>query len=141
MESWPLDRPAWWQLILTFAVSWVLCMRSPRPEVVFWVVAAAFVARSFFEAVMVCYYIWPALAVGLVLAARSSWTRFVAVCAISSFATVFALSSWRSEWGWWSVLIVCVGTILFVTRPRLGVRSGTVTDSATDPRRTRTRRN
>jgi hypothetical protein len=113
-------------LIAAFGVGWALCMRSPRPEVVFWVVAAAFVARSFFEAVMVCYYVWPALAVGLVLAARSSRTRFVAVCAISSFAAVFAPYNWRNEWGWWSVLIVCVGTILLITRPELGIRSRTV---------------
>ena len=117
-------------LIAAFSVSWVICKRSPRPEVVFWLVAAAFVARSFFEAVMVSYYVWPALAVGLVLAARSSWTRFIAVCAISSFATAFALSSWKSQWGWWSVLLVCIATVLFVTRPHLGLHAATVPDSA-----------
>lgn len=105
-------------VIVASSFGWILCRRNPRPEVVVWVIAAAFAARSFFEAVMVMYYIWPVLAVGLVLAARSSRTRFLTVCAISSFATMFAFSSWRSQWGWWSVLLVCITAILYLTRPQ-----------------------
>jgi len=41
-----------------------------------WSVALALALRTYTESVMTAYYVWPALAVGLVIAARGSRLRF-----------------------------------------------------------------
>lgn len=105
-------------VIVAVTVSFVVCRRTDRPDVVLWIVAACLATRCFFEAVMVSYYIWPALAMALVLAARATWTRFVAVCVFSSFATIFALHNWRGEWTWWLVIVVCIAAALVAAYPQ-----------------------
>jgi len=104
-------------VIVACAVGWVVCRRTRRPEIVVWIVALCFAIRTLFEAVMVAYYIWPALALALVVAARATRARFAAACALSSFATMFALLGWQGEWAWWSVLVVCIGTTLVAAWP------------------------
>jgi hypothetical protein len=114
-------------VIVAVLVSWFVCRRTERPELVLWVVAVSFAARSLFEAVMVAYYIWPTLAVGLIVAARARWARFGVVCVLSLFATFFALHGWRGEWGWWSVLVLCIGAVLVAAWPaRPGIRCSPV---------------
>ncbi len=104
-------------VIVAAAVSWMVCRRTTRPALVVWIVALCFASRSLFEAVMVAYYIWPALAVALIVAARATRARFAAVGVLSSFATVFALRGWRGEWAWWSVLVVCIVAALIAAWP------------------------
>lgn len=103
---------------LAVVMSWVVCRRTQRLAVVVWTVALCFATRSVFESVMVAYYIWPTLAVALVVAARAHWTRFASACVLSSFVTAFALSGWRGEWAWWSIVIGSIGAVLVAAWPR-----------------------
>jgi hypothetical protein len=105
-------------VVVAVVVSWMVCRRTGRDEVVVWAVALAFATRSLFEAVMVAYYLWPALAVALIVAARTTRVRFAAACVLSSFATSFALLGWRGEWPWWSVMVMCTAVILVAAWPR-----------------------
>jgi hypothetical protein len=104
-------------VVVASVMSWVVCRRTVRPELILWTVALCFALRTLFEAVMVEYYIWPALAVALIVAARAGRVRFAAACALSSLATAFALRGWRGEWEWWSILVLCLGTTLVLAWP------------------------
>jgi hypothetical protein len=104
-------------VILASVVSWVVCRRTQRIETMAWIVALCFATRGLFEAVMVAYYIWPTLAVALVVSARRSQTRFAAACGLAAYATVSAARQWQGEWAWWSVLLLCVGMVLVLAWP------------------------
>jgi hypothetical protein len=107
-------------VIIATAVSWAVCRRTRRAELVVWIVAVCFATRSLFESVMVAYYIWPPLALALVVAARSTRARFVAACVFSSLGTMLALRDWRGEWVYWSVLLFCIGAVLAAAWPGSG---------------------
>ncbi len=83
-----------------------------------WLVAAAFAVRVALEPVMVAYYVWPVLAVGLVAAARRGRGPLVAAAVVSAAASVFGDAAWRGNWSWWAVELGCVVTVLVVSRPR-----------------------
>jgi hypothetical protein len=104
-------------VVAAAVVSWVFCRRTGRPECVLWMVAVCFATRSLFEAVMVAYYIWPVLAVALVVAARGTRIRFAATCALSTFATLFEVHNWRHGWGWWAILVTCIAAMLLAAWP------------------------
>ena len=104
-------------VIAAVVVGWTVCRRTRRPELVVWVVALCFALRTLFESVMVAYYIWPALALALVAAARASRVRFAVAGAASSFATAFALLGWQNAWAWWSVLVACLAAVLVAAWP------------------------
>jgi hypothetical protein len=53
-------------------------------------VALALALRTYTESVMTAYYVWPALAVGLVIAARGSRLRFALSMALAVGVTVAA---------------------------------------------------
>ncbi len=55
------------------ALGWVVIRWRNRPEMVVWAVAVALALRCYLEAVMTPYYVWPALAVAVVVAARGTW--------------------------------------------------------------------
>lgn len=81
-----------------------------------WWVAAALAVRCLFEAVMVAYYVWPALAVALV-AAAASWTRLIWTGIMAVAVTFAAQSPWRSPWGWWLAMVAGLALALFCARP------------------------
>lgn len=65
-----------------------------------WWTALAMALRSLFEAVMVAYYVWPALAVALVAATRD-WPRLVATSIAAGLLTVTVQGPWQGVWTWW----------------------------------------
>ncbi len=92
---------------------------APRPDQLsdlLWWVAVALAMRCVFESVMVAYYVWPALAVALVAAARS-WSRLVPTCIVASVITFVSQAPWRDPWGWWAPIVAGLALTLFCARP------------------------
>lgn len=84
--------------------------------VLVWWVALTLALRCGFESVMVSYYIWPGIAVGLV-AASAAWRRLLPTAALGIAITCFCNVWWHGEWSWWSVIVVTLAAILVVSRP------------------------
>ncbi|MBV9452463.1 MAG: hypothetical protein JO345_41910 [Streptosporangiaceae bacterium] len=88
-----------------------------------WWVAVALAVRCVFEAVMVAYYVWPALAVALV-AAAGSWSRLIPTGIAAAVVTFVAQAPWRDPWGWWAPVIAGLALTLFCARRASGPSGG-----------------
>ena len=77
-------------LALAAAPGWWIQRWRERPELIVWSVALALALRTYTESVSTAYYMWPALAVGLVVAGRGSKWRFGIAVAVATAATVVA---------------------------------------------------
>ena len=97
-------------LALASGLGWVVIRWRNRPEMVVWAVAVALALRCYLEAVMTPYYIWPALAVAAVVAARSTWPRFGIVLVVAIATTILAQTR-IGLWPWW---IAAVGGMTIV---------------------------
>jgi len=82
---------------------------------VLWWAALALALRCVFEPVMVAYYLWPALAVALIAAART-WPRLLATSVMVAAVTFGSQSQWRSPWGWWGSMVAGLALTLFFAR-------------------------
>jgi hypothetical protein len=104
---------------------WRAARRAPMwstqllQEVLWWA-ALALALRSVFEPVMVCYYMWPALAVALI-AASTSWSRLIPASAAAVVVTLVSQLTWRGAWSWWAAMIAGLGLTLFLARLPAGV--------------------
>ena len=87
-------------LLLAVAVGlWALRWRD-RLEMLMWAFALALALRCYTESVMTDYYLWPALAVVLVVAARCSNARFAIAIVAAVLTTITA--QWHYSWlPWW----------------------------------------
>jgi hypothetical protein len=91
-------------LALACVLGWRACRWKDRPELLVWAFAAALTLRCVTESVMTPFYVWPALAVGLVAAAALGGIRLQVASGIAFFTTVTA------QWGlgelpWWLLQI------------------------------------
>jgi hypothetical protein len=86
-----------------------------------WWVAFALALRTFFEPVMVSYYVWPPLAAALV-AASPSYLRLLPTGVTAGVLTFLSQSSWRNPFLWWTPMVVVLGLTLLFAWPR-GARS------------------
>jgi hypothetical protein len=78
-----------------------------------WTVAMALALRCYTESVMTAYYVWPALAVAVVVAARRNQWNFALAAAAAVFTTVAA--QWNvGEYTWWSIDIVGLTAVVGV---------------------------
>jgi hypothetical protein len=95
-----------------------------RPDVsqAVWLVALALSLRCVFESVMDPYYLWPPLAVALVLAARD-WYRF-AICILATAAATVWSYRHTGPWMWWLPIVVLLGIALASAYPGSSVRRG-----------------
>jgi hypothetical protein len=101
-------------LALAIGVGWWARRWRNRPEMLAWAVAVTLALRLCFEVTMTDYYIWPALAVGLVVAARCSQLRFAVSIAVAILTTVVA--QWHLGWlPWWSIDVAGVAGLLAIT--------------------------
>jgi hypothetical protein len=89
-----------------------------RPEMLAWAVAVILSVRIYLETVMYSYYIWPALAVALVVAARGSSRRFGTTVVLAIVLTV--VTQWRMSWvEWWLIVAVGITAVLVAaSRPQ-----------------------
>ena len=82
-----------------------------------WWVALGLALRPVFEPVMVAFYLWPGLAVALIVAA-GSWRRLIPASVVAVAVTFGSQPSWRSEWGWWGLMVAGLAlTLLFAGVP------------------------
>jgi hypothetical protein len=103
-------------LALAAGVGWWAIRWRERPEMIVWAAALALALRIYTESVTTAYYVWPALAVGLVVAARGSQRRFGIAIAVAVATTVFA--QWNlGVFPWWAIDVVGV-TVLLVAAGR-----------------------
>jgi hypothetical protein len=103
-------------IALAVLLGWWARRWKNRPEMLVWAVAVAVALRCYTESVMIAYYVWPVLAVGLLVAALSSTRRFGAAIAVA-FVTTVVLQWGLGQWPWW-VLSVGAVTVLLVISSR-----------------------
>jgi hypothetical protein len=100
--------------VLAIGVGWWARRWRNRPEMIAWAVAVALALRLCVEVTMTDYYVWPALAVGLVVAAGCSRLRFGLSIAVAILTTVVA--QWNLAWlPWWSIQVAGVAALLAIT--------------------------
>ena len=89
-----------------------------RPEMLAWALAVALSVRIYFETVMYSYYIWPALAVAMVVAARGRPWRFGIAVVLAVALTV--VTQWHMSWvRWWLIVVVGItGVLVAASRPQ-----------------------
>ena len=104
-------------LAVAAGVGWWARRWRQKPEMIAWALALALALRIFFEVVMTDYYVWPALAVGLVVGSRCSRFRFGASILIAILTTISA--ELRLAWlPWWVIDVTGVCVLLLVaSRP------------------------
>jgi hypothetical protein len=107
-------------LALAVALGWWARRWRDDPEMIVGAVAIGLALRCYTESVMTSYYVWPALAVGLVVAARRNVWSFGLALAVAIFTTVAA--QWQlSEYPWWAIQVAGVTVVLIA-----GVRQNTM---------------
>lgn len=104
-------------IVLACALGWWACRWRSRPELIVWAAAAALALRCVTESVMVAFYIWPALALGLVVAARGGRTRLTVACAAAIAATEIS-SSRLGELPWWLLVTAGIVAVLLTGVPK-----------------------
>lgn len=121
--------------VVAVALACVLGWRArrwrDRPEVVVLAVALALALRCFTESVMVAFYVWPVVAVGLVVVmGRSRWRW---VCGIATAVIVTVCSDFHfAEWVWWGIVNGGIVLLLVSGIPSRLRRSVPMTTSVTD---------
>ncbi len=96
---------------------WVRRWRE-RPEMMAWALAAALSIRIFLETVLYSYYVWPAVAVALAVAARGSLRRFAIAITLAIGVTV--VGQWHMGWlPWWAIDVAgMAGLLIAASRPQ-----------------------
>jgi hypothetical protein len=111
-------------LALVVGAGWLARRWRANAALLVWVVALALGLRVYFESVLTSYYVWPALAVGLVVAALESVSRFSLAAATAVVTTVVA--QWHLAWlPWWcldaSGLTVLLAVVAWPAPPVVSV--------------------
>jgi len=100
-------------VILACGLGWWARRWRARPELMVWGVALALALRCLTESVLVAFYIWPALAVGVVVAARAGRVRLAVAIAVA-VGTTAAAQSHLGELPWWSIVTMGLLAVLAV---------------------------
>jgi hypothetical protein len=105
-------------LILACGLGWWARRWRHQPELIVWAAAVALALRCLTESVMVDFYVWPPLALGLVVAANAGRWRLAAGCVLAFFTSVAA--QWHLTWlPWWAIVTAGIVAALAV-----GTRTG-----------------
>jgi hypothetical protein len=100
-------------LVLACCLGWWARRWRDRPDLIVLAAATALALRCFTESVMVAFYIWPALAVGLVVAARAGKRHLAGAAVISVGIT--AMAQWHlGELPWWSIMTAGILAVLVI---------------------------
>ncbi len=90
-------------------------MIGPAITELLWWVAVTLAIRCLFESVMVAYYVWPSLAVALLVAA-DRWARLIPTAILAAAVTFTSQAPWRNPWGWWSLIVAGLALTLYSAR-------------------------
>jgi hypothetical protein len=90
-----------------------------EPVMLVWAVALALALRCFTESVMDAYYVWPALALALVVSARRTNRLFAVTTASAVWATVCG-DTRLGEWPWWVLVTGGIALALVASAPHKG---------------------
>jgi hypothetical protein len=88
---------------------WVFRHRPSVPQII-WLAALALSLRCVFESVMDPYYLWPPLAIILVLSARN-WRRFLIAIVSAALMTVWSYRH-TGPWAWWLPIVILLAVAL-----------------------------
>ena len=88
---------------------------GPSATELLWWVAVTLAIRCVFESVMVAYYVWPSLAVALLVAA-DRWTRLIPTAILAAAVTFASQAPWRNPWGWWALIVTGLALTLYSAR-------------------------
>lgn len=104
-------------IALCAAIGLYVYRRKPDPMQVVWLCCVALSLRCVFEAVMDPYYLWPPLALAMVLAARSP----VRLALTALFGAGITWWSYRflGPWLWWTPITVTLAAVIVIVRPKL----------------------
>ena len=97
----------------------LICRRSEGIKPVLWTLALVFFIRLVFEATIADFYVWPVLAVVLLLSARRGLIPLITMAVAAILLTWFQQIHWQGIWGWWVLTIGSLTVMLVLTRPRL----------------------
>jgi hypothetical protein len=97
-------------LVIAVVVAWWARRWRDRPEMLVWTFALILVLRPLTESVMASYYLYPALAVGMLAASRSASWRFAVAIGGAVFVTVS--SQWHLSWVAWWILNLSVTLVV-----------------------------
>ena len=98
-------------LALAVGLGWWARRWWEKPEMIGWTVALALALRCYTESVMTSYYVWPALAVGVVIAARRNEWCFGLAAVAAVVTTVTA--QWNvGEYTWWATDVIGLTVVL-----------------------------
>lgn len=89
-------------LVAAGGLGWWARRWRDRPDLIVWAAAAALALRCLTESVMVAFYVWPTLALGLVAVVRRADWRVVLGTAAAIGVTVSSETSF-GEWVWWGL--------------------------------------
>jgi hypothetical protein len=103
--------------VATAVAGWARRWRE-RPEMLAWALALVLSVRIFLETVIYSYYVWPALAVAMAVAARGSLRRFAIAITLAIGVTV--VGQWHMGWlAWWTIDVAGIaGLLMAASRPR-----------------------
>jgi hypothetical protein len=88
---------------------------------VLWWVAFALALRCAFEPVVVAYYMWPAVAVALVVAS-GTWSGLIQAALAATVLTFVSQGAWHGIWTWWAPMTALLAVTLLCARIPLPVR-------------------
>jgi hypothetical protein len=104
-------------VVLAFGAGGLANFWRPNLGRLVWLAAVVMTGRCLFEAVMVPYYVMPALALALIAGVHESQWRWLGAVAASSGVTV--LTFWHANmWIYWLEMTALLATVLILTFPR-----------------------
>jgi hypothetical protein len=118
-------------IVLACVTGWVARRWRNHPEMIVLAVAFTLALRCFTESVMVSFYVWPVLAVGLVVATRSSSWRWAIGIAAAVGVTVCS-DSHLGEWAWWGIVNGGIVALLWAGYPSRPQHPLPISTSAAD---------
>ncbi len=117
-------------LVLACVTGWWSRRWRDRPELLVLAMAFTLGLRCFTESVMVAFYVWPVLAVGLVVVMRGSPWRCTTGVTAAVFVTICSQSH-LGEWSWWGLVTGGIVIVLLAGIPSRPRRLVPITPSAT----------
>jgi hypothetical protein len=106
------------------------------PVATLWLIGVCLTLRCVFESVMDPYYLWPAVAVTVLVAGRQGW-RLAASVTSAAFATWWSYG-FHGPWAWWGPIVLALAVALACAWPgwaAFSKRDEVDPDSGTERRR------